>query len=80
MPSIHVDIAQADDLDDLVRLETGLFSEDAGEHDALVDIRWPERHARDDFIRLLSNESALVLVARYDDKVAGHLVGYLGAL
>ncbi len=78
MASIRVDVADAADLDDLVRLETGLFAEDAGAHDALVDVGWPEQHARDDFIRLMSNEAALVLVARYDGRVAGHLVGYVG--
>ncbi|MFB6722914.1 GNAT family N-acetyltransferase [Kribbella sp. NPDC056345] len=78
MPTTRVDVADVTDLDDLVRLETGLFAEDAGAHDALVDVGWPEQHARDDFIRLMSNEAALVLVARHDGRVSGHLVGYVG--
>ena len=40
---------------------------------------WPVRHARQDFGRLLDNESTLVLVARYDGIVSGHLVGYLSS-
>ncbi|TDD57750.1 GNAT family N-acetyltransferase [Kribbella antibiotica] len=75
--NLRVDVATVGDLDDLVRLETNLFNEDAGSHDALVDISWPDRHARQDFARLMANESALVLVARYDERVVGHLVGYL---
>jgi ribosomal protein S18 acetylase RimI-like enzyme len=78
-PSIRVDVAAAGDLDDLVRLEARLFVEDAGVHDALVDVSWPGRHAREDFIRLMNNESAVVLVARQDERIAGHLVGYLTA-
>ncbi|TCC06046.1 GNAT family N-acetyltransferase [Kribbella soli] len=78
-PSIRVDVAAASDLDDLIRLETRLFAEDAGTHDALVDISWPDQHGREDFIRLMNNESALVLVARQDEMIAGHLVGYLTA-
>lgn len=74
--AIRVDVAV---IDDLVRLETGLFTEDAGTHDSLVDVDWPVRHAREDFGRLLHNESALVLVARYDGTVSGHLVGYLSS-
>lgn len=77
--SIRVDVAAAGDLADLIRLETHLFVEDAGTHDALVDVRWPDQHAREDFIRLMNNESALVLVARHDERIAGHLVGYLTA-
>lgn len=78
-PSIRVDVATASDLDDLVRLETRLFAEDAGTHDALVDISWPDHHAREDFIRLMNNESALVLVARQNGRIGGHLVAYLTA-
>jgi ribosomal protein S18 acetylase RimI-like enzyme len=78
-PSLRVDVAAAGDLDDLIRLETQLFVEDAGTRDALVDISWPDQHAREDFIRLMNNESALVLVARQDERIAGHLVGYLTA-
>ncbi|MGZ0148659.1 N-acetyltransferase family protein [Kribbella sp. WER1] len=78
-PGIVVDVAQASDLDELVRLESGLFRDDAGAQDALVDTGWPGRAAREDFVRLIDRESAVVLVARYDGHVRGHLVGYLSA-
>ncbi|MFD7159810.1 GNAT family N-acetyltransferase [Kribbella sp. NPDC059898] len=78
-PGVAVDVAVLSDLDDLVRLEAGLFRDDAGAHDPLVDTTWPDRHAREDFVRLIDGESAVVLVARYDEHVRGHLVGYLSA-
>ena len=74
---IVVDSASTSDLDELVRLETSLFRDDAGTHDPLVDTTWPDRHAREDFVRLIDDDSSVVLVARYDGNVRGHLVGYL---
>jgi ribosomal protein S18 acetylase RimI-like enzyme len=74
-----ITVAVHADLDELVRLESQLFSEDAGVHDSRVDVSWPTRHAREDFVRLIDLESALVLVARREGDVVGHLVGYLTA-
>lgn len=74
---IAVDRASRSDLDELVRLESSLFRDDAGAHDPLVDTTWPDRHAREDFVRLIDDDSSIVLVARYDGSVRGHLVGYL---
>ena len=74
---IVVDSASGSDLDELVRLESALFRDDAGTHDPLVDTSWPIQHARDDFVRLIGDDSSVVLVARYDGEVRGHLVGYL---
>ncbi|HEY3513838.1 GNAT family N-acetyltransferase [Kribbella sp. NPDC051137] len=78
-PGIDVDEAALSDLDALVRLESSLFRDDAGTHDPLVDITWPARHAREDFVRLIGGASAVVLVARYEENIRGHLVGYLSA-
>lgn len=69
--------AGADDLDELVALEAGLFSEDAGVHDPAVDTRWPEKNGRDDFARLVADDRACVLIARDGQGAVGHLVGYL---
>jgi ribosomal protein S18 acetylase RimI-like enzyme len=76
---IRISVAVEGDLDDLVRLESRLFTEDAGVHDPQVDVSWPARCGRDDFARLIDAESALVLVARRGQAVVGHLVGYLTA-
>ncbi|NUR94877.1 MAG: GNAT family N-acetyltransferase [Kribbellaceae bacterium] len=74
---IVVDVAARSDLDELVRLESNLFRDDAGAHDPLVDTTWPVHHARDDFVRLIDDDLSVVLVARYEGHVRGHLVGYL---
>lgn len=75
----QISVAVHADLDELVRLESQLFSEDAGVHDPQVDVSWPTRHGREDLARLTDAESALVLVARREGAVVGHLVGYLTA-
>jgi ribosomal protein S18 acetylase RimI-like enzyme len=74
---ITVDPAAREDIVRLVELEAGLFREDAGRHDPFADTAWPAREGRQDFERLLANPQALVLVARDDVTVVGHLVGYL---
>ncbi|TCC47383.1 GNAT family N-acetyltransferase [Kribbella pittospori] len=76
---MQVSVAVHADLDELVRLESQLFRDDAGVHDPQVDVSWPTRHGRDDFARLIDLDSALVLVARRESVVAGHLVGYVTA-
>lgn len=73
-----VEPAQFGDLDRLVELESALFCEDAVQHERFADLTWPEREGRQDFERLLTNPSALVLVARVGTAVVGHAVGYVG--
>jgi GNAT superfamily N-acetyltransferase len=72
-----VEPATHDDIDKLVELEAGLFREDGGRRDPLVDITWPDREGRDDFERLLADPSAIVFVARSGTTAVGHAVGYL---
>ena len=71
-----IDRADVGDIEGLVSLETKLFVEDAGVHDAFVDVTWPAREGHADFNRLLSNPDALVLIARELDTIVGHLVAY----
>lgn len=68
--------ARSDDLDDLVRLETALFVEDAGVYEEFADTSWPEREGRDDFRRLIESSKCLVLVAEEVGGVVGFLAGY----
>ena len=75
---IVVERACAEDLDEVVALETKLFQEDAGVHGTFADITWPEREGAADFTRLLDSTSCVVLVARDGGAVIGHLVGYVG--
>ena len=74
-----IEPANADDIDRLVELETKLFGEDAAQHGTFVDVTWPEREGHADFTRLVASSASLVLVAREDDDIVGHLVGYLSA-
>lgn len=69
--------AGADDIDQLVELESALFRQDAGVHERFADITWPEREGRGDFERLLTDSNSLVLVARDGIDAGGFLVGYL---
>ena len=55
----------------------GLFREDAGTHDAAMDVTWPVREGLDYYGGLLSDETCLLAVARDGDRVVGHLVGKL---
>lgn len=68
--------ATAKDLDDLVKLESALFAEDAGVYEEFADTSWPEREGRDDFVQLIESSNCLVLVAEQDSGVVGFLAGY----
>ncbi len=75
-----VRLATTADLDDLVHLGAQLFTEDAAVHDTHIDLTWSEREGRDDFVRLLDEPSALVLIAAFNEAGAvGHLVAYTSA-
>lgn len=73
---ITVETATTADIDALVELESSLFIEDAGVHDAHADTTWPQREGRRDFEQLLASADALVLVAKRDADPVGLLVGY----
>lgn len=68
--------ATAADIEALIRLESALFAEDAGVHDPLADITWPEREGRDDFEQLINSPDCLVLVAWAGAEAVGFLAGY----
>ncbi|MGI9155822.1 MAG: GNAT family N-acetyltransferase [Marmoricola sp.] len=76
---ITIEPAAPGDLEQLVVLENKLFHEDAGRHGTYPDLTWPEREAARDFIRLLADPACLVLVARDDTGLVGHLVAYTSA-
>ena len=71
-----VEIANRGDVESLVELEALLFAEDAGVHDPLADVTWPLREGAADFQRLLADDRSVVLVARRNGTVVGHVVGY----
>lgn len=72
-----VTAAAAADLDAFVASVTGLFEEDAGAHDAVMDVSWPVREGRDYYGGLVTDPACLLAVARAGDRVVGHLVGKL---
>lgn len=74
---ISVDRAGAADVAAVVDLQIALFREDAGVHEALVDLSWPVREGRRDIEHLLALPDAVVLVARDSPDAIGFLVGYL---
>jgi GNAT superfamily N-acetyltransferase len=71
-----VEIANRGDVESLVEHEALLFAEDAGVHDPQADVTWPLREGAADFHRLLADDSSVVLVARRNGTVVGHVVGY----
>ena len=75
MAMFEVQPAGADDIDDLIELESGLFAEDAGRHDPHADPTWPRREGRRDFEELLASPDAVLLVARGAAGPVGFLAG-----
>ncbi|MEM7326751.1 MAG: GNAT family N-acetyltransferase [Actinomycetota bacterium] len=74
---IEVDEAGPDDIDELIRLEVGLFEEDGGVYDRFADTSWPLREGRKDFEDLMASPDSIVLVAR---AVASHTIESIGFL
>ena len=79
MPPVTVQAASPDDLDALLESVAGLFREDAGQHDSLVDTGWPARDGAAYYSPLMSDPACLLVLARDGDRVIGHLVGRLSA-
>jgi GNAT superfamily N-acetyltransferase len=77
MTAVTVTVADRSDLDDFVASVIGLFREDAGTHDAAMDVTWPVREGLNYYGGLLPDETCLLAVARDGDLVVGHLVGKL---
>ncbi len=73
---LRIDHASLADIDELVALGSNLFEEGAAQHDTYIDLSWAAREGRTDFERLLGNPDSVVLIARSDDRIVGHLVGY----
>jgi GNAT superfamily N-acetyltransferase len=79
--TVTVTAATHDDLDALVASVAGLFREDAGRHDPLMDLDWPAREGAAYYAELMTDEACLLVLARdgagAGDRVVGHLVGRL---
>jgi ribosomal protein S18 acetylase RimI-like enzyme len=74
---IVIEPAGVGDIDALVDLESRLFAEDAGQHDKYTDVTWPTREGHGDFVRLLADQTSLVLVARGGGEIVGYVDAYV---
>lgn len=72
---IEVNVAEREDLDGLVQSVAGLFEEDAGRYDAHSDATWPGREGAAYYGEMLDDSACLLLVARREGAIVGHLVG-----
>jgi GNAT superfamily N-acetyltransferase len=77
MAPVTVSAATPDDLDALLESVAGLFREDAGQHDSLVNVDWPAAHGAAYYSGLVTDRDCLIALARDGDRVIGHLVGRL---
>ncbi len=72
---IEVNVAELEDLDGLVASVAGLFEEDAGRYDVHSDPTWPGREGAAYYREMLDDPACLLLVARSEGTIIGHLVG-----
>jgi GNAT superfamily N-acetyltransferase len=77
MDAITVSVAGPEDIEALVSSVDGLFQEDAGRHDATMDLRWPTREGHSYYAGLVADPGTRLLLARAGELIAGHLVGKL---
>ncbi|QFU88337.1 N-acetyltransferase [Amycolatopsis sp. YIM 10] len=68
-------VAVSSQVPDLVSSASDLFAEDAGHHDPLTDITWPQHHGTGYYADLVDRDDALCLLARTGGTTAGHLIG-----
>ena len=74
--TIRISTATTDDLPEIVASVDALFATDAGAHNAAAtNLRWASENGIAYYTSLLADSDNLVLLARDDNEVAGHLVG-----
>jgi GNAT superfamily N-acetyltransferase len=71
--SIHR--ATSGDIDGVVASMAGLFAEDGAKRDGLRNAGWPAEHGAKDLSVAVGDPDRLVLVAKSDGWVVGHLLG-----
>jgi GNAT superfamily N-acetyltransferase len=77
MTTATVKAATRDDIDAVVASAAGLFLEDGGQHDPLMNVGWPAREGAAYYAALVTDRRGLLVLAWDDDRVAGHLAGRL---
>jgi GNAT superfamily N-acetyltransferase len=75
---MSVSVCVTEDVPELVQSVAGLFAEDAGRRDPLMDTGWPDREGSAYYAELIEDPDALCLLARAEGgSAAGHLIGRL---
>jgi GNAT superfamily N-acetyltransferase len=75
---VRISTATIDDLPEITASVGALFATDAGAHNAAAtNLRWAAENGIGYYTSLLADSDNLVLLARDDNEVAGHLVGRL---
>jgi hypothetical protein len=64
MTTVTVSAATQDDIGSLVTSVAGLFGEDAGRHDPLMDLDWPTREGAAYYSALVGDQGCLLALAR----------------
>jgi GNAT superfamily N-acetyltransferase len=77
MTAITVTALTRDDIGEFVDSVAGLFREDAGQHDNVMNVDWPAIEGADNYGNLIGDPGWLLILARDRDRVVGHLVGKL---
>ncbi len=67
--------ARTEDIPGLVASSAGLFAEDGGTRDPGINVHWPREHGAESFAAALEDPERLVLVADFEGRVVGHLMG-----
>ena len=79
MAEAHIRVARAEDVEGIVALNASLFEEDAGARDPFTYVGWPGEEGYDHFLRLVSRDEAVCLLAVARDVTIGYLAGYVRA-
>lgn len=73
---ISISRAQDKDVDQIVEMHLSLFEEEANQYDSDLNVKWPEMFGREYFLKLISDENSICLLAYYEQQIVGFAAGY----
>lgn len=74
--SVRIRHAVTVDVEEIVRLESQLFVEDAGRHEPFADVTWPQRAGAADAVACIESPISVVLLATTGDAAIGILMAF----
>jgi ribosomal protein S18 acetylase RimI-like enzyme len=77
MKDVRIRSAEPDDITTLVRLNSALFDEDAGQRDPCMNLNWPNEQGDEHFTERVIDDYSRCLLAETTDHVIGYLAGYV---